>query len=266
MLQTNGSTGKYSQLWPRTSAANIGAAVLTRTHSPVDCHVMNDQGQSPHFRSLFESALHDYQRQTGTTLANHPLAEQIRSVESITAVLYEQARAFSEFKGDDGRIMDSLQSVVSILCAVSASTALGKVIGSVRWRELIDVSISLTGHSKAIPTRECSLCWLRHPTSCMSFSLIHALCPCDTELLEAFKHAGTSSDATVNLLESIEHFVNRLDIYTKVPPTVTMTENVVKIFAELISTLALATKETHQKRPSKCIRVDTSLDGCCAAI
>ena len=63
----------------------------------------------------------------------------------------------------------------------------------------------------------------------------------------------------VNLLESIEHFVNRLGIYTKVPPTATMTETVVKIFAELISTLALVRKETHQKRPGRCIRVDISL-------
>jgi len=62
----------------------------------------------------------------------------------------------------------------------------------------------------------------------------------------------------VDLLESIEQLVNRLDIYTKVPPTATMTEIVVKIFAELISTLALVTKDIHQKRPGRCIQVDIS--------
>jgi hypothetical protein len=55
-----------------------------------------------------------------------------------------------------------------------------------------------------------------------------------------------SYDALVVLLDSIEHFLNRLDIYTKTPPTVAMTEMVVKILVELLSTLALATKQINQ--------------------
>ena len=55
------------------------------------------------------------------------------------------------------------------------------------------------------------------------------------------------------MLESIEHFLKRLDIYTKIPPTPAMTEIVVKIMVELLSTLALATKQIKQGRPSKSV-------------
>jgi len=60
-----------------------------------------------------------------------------------------------------------------------------------------------------------------------------------------------SYDATVDLLESIEHFLKRLDIYTKIPPTSAMNEILVKIMVELVSTLALATAELKQGRPSE---------------
>ena len=70
---------------------------------------------------------------------------------------------------------------------------------------------------------------------------------------QAVKDVSTSYDAIVDLLESIEHFINRLDIYTRVPSTAAMTEILVKIMMELISTLALVTKQIKQKRPSKSI-------------
>ena len=53
------------------------------------------------------------------------------------------------------------------------------------------------------------------------------------------------------MLESIEHFLKRLDIYTKVPPTVAMNEMVVKILVELLSTLALAAKQVKQGKSSE---------------
>ena len=64
-----------------------------------------------------------------------------------------------------------------------------------------------------------------------------------------------SYDALVNLLESIEHFLSRLDIYTKIPPTVAMTEMVGKILVELLSALALATKQIKEGKPSESVSV-----------
>jgi hypothetical protein len=57
----------------------------------------------------------------------------------------------------------------------------------------------------------------------------------------------------VDVFESIDHFLNRLDIYTKIPPTVGMTGMIVKILVELLSTLALATKQIKEGKPSKSV-------------
>jgi uncharacterized membrane protein len=62
-----------------------------------------------------------------------------------------------------------------------------------------------------------------------------------------------SYDALVELLESIEHFLYRLDIYTRITPTVATTEVLVKILVELLSTLALATNEVKRGKPSESV-------------
>jgi hypothetical protein len=58
-------------------------------------------------------------------------------------------------------------------------------------------------------------------------------------------------DTLADLLESVEHFLNRLDIYTKIPPTVGTTEIIIKILVELLSILALATKQIQQGKLSE---------------
>lgn len=80
-------------------------------------------------------------------------------------------------------------------------------------------------------------------------------------MYQAVKEVGSSYDALVDLLESIEHFLNRLDIYTRISPTEAIVKIIVKIMVELLSTLALVTKQIRQKRPSKsAILGDTSSD------
>ena len=67
---------------------------------------------------------------------------------------------------------------------------------------------------------------------------------------------NASYDALVDLLESIEHFVMRLDIYTHIPHTPALDVIVVKIIVGLLSTLALVTKELKQGRTSKSIPIE----------
>jgi hypothetical protein len=70
------------------------------------------------------------------------------------------------------------------------------------------------------------------------------------------KDVSASYAALVDLLESIEHFMDRLDIYIKFPPmalTTPMGEIVVKIMVELLSTIALVTKQIEQKRLRECV-------------
>ena len=60
-------------------------------------------------------------------------------------------------------------------------------------------------------------------------------------------------DTLADMLELVEHFLNRLDIYTKIPPTVSMTEIIIKILVELLSILALATKQLQQGKISESV-------------
>ena len=95
---------------------------------------MYDKSSSSCFQTLFEAALRDYEKQTGTTLAKHPLTHQLQdchSVESVMVVLEDQARALRGSGGSDSRVMKPLKSAVSVLHALSTTT-LGEAIGLVR--------------------------------------------------------------------------------------------------------------------------------------
>jgi hypothetical protein len=59
-------------------------------------------------------------------------------------------------------------------------------------------------------------------------------------------------DALVEIFECIEGFVRRLVIYTKIEqPILTLAEVVIRIMVELISVLALATKQMNEGKLSK---------------
>jgi hypothetical protein len=100
---------------------------------------MADHEGSPHFQALFESALQDYVKKTGITLAEHPLAVQLQScnsVESIDNLVQGQAQAFSNFRESD-RIAKSIKMAVSKLITYSATAFLGDAFGLVRQNSLM---------------------------------------------------------------------------------------------------------------------------------
>jgi hypothetical protein len=70
-------------------------------------------------------------------------------------------------------------------------------------------------------------------------------------MYQAIKDVSASYDALVDLLESIQHFLGRLDVYTQMSLPAAIAEIIVKIMVELLSTLALVTKQINQGRPSK---------------
>ena len=219
---------------------------------------MANQSGCPRSRALFEGALQSYEKKAGVTLADHPLTLQLQScdsIESITAFLESQAQTFSEFQGRD-RAMNAIRSTVLILTRLSATASLAIDIGLVRLQALVACSTALMAFT-AIPSRESNTRWPRHPTCCM----YHSLRTCvgvlaNIRVDQAAKGVTSAYDALVDLLESIEHFLCRLDIYTRIPPTLVMDEIVVKIMVELISTLALATRELKQGRPSESVFTD----------
>jgi hypothetical protein len=78
---------------------------------------MSNQSGSSHLRVLFGAALEDYKQQTGIELAKHPLAERLQdynSVDSVTAILREQAQDFKEFREKD-KVLKPLKKVLTVL-------------------------------------------------------------------------------------------------------------------------------------------------------
>ena len=63
-----------------------------------------------------------------------------------------------------------------------------------------------------------------------------------------------SHDALVELFEHIESFFKRLGIYTQVSFTTEMAEVFVRIVAEVLTILSIATKEVKRKRASESLR------------
>ena len=82
----------------------------------------------------------------------------------------------------------------------------------------------------------------------------------DIQFPQAVKDISASYDTLVVMFASFENFLSRLSIYIGVPPTPALTNVLVKIIVELLSTLALVTKEVKQGRFSEFALVCMMLD------
>ncbi|KAI0292988.1 hypothetical protein B0F90DRAFT_1670986 [Multifurca ochricompacta] len=172
---------------------------------------------SSDLQSLFQTALSEYQIKAGTNIIDHPLTTKLKtcsSADSILALLQQEAQAFRKFRGDDGKLIKFLKGTVHALYTLSTSGILGEGIG------------------------------LPFPPAKAIFAGIGVL-------LAAIKDVSASYDALVDLFESTELFLRRLDIYTKIPSTPAMNEIIVKILVEVLSTLALATQQVKEGRLKK---------------
>ena len=65
------------------------------------------------------------------------------------------------------------------------------------------------------------------------------------------KDVQASQDTLVDIFERIENFFRRLESYIEVPPTPAMTDIIAKIMADVLTILAIATKEMRQGRTSE---------------
>ena len=81
-----------------------------------------------------------------------------------------------------------------------------------------------------------------------NFSWAH----CNAYSYQAAQDVRASHDTLIDVFERIEMFFRRLEIYTKVPPTMDMMDMIVQIMVEVISILGIATKEIKQGRISEC--------------
>ena len=92
---------------------------------------MADQSGSISFQWVFESALLRYEKMTGVTLSEHPLALQLEScnsVEDFNKLLGDKAKDVRESE----RITKSMKTIVSILTRLSSVASLPSTVGLVR--------------------------------------------------------------------------------------------------------------------------------------
>ena len=82
---------------------------------------------SSHFQTIFDEALKLYQKRTKKDLTTHPLASQLQSCDSTSAiitVLQAQIREFDQAHSND-RFTKWLNPTVNVLCAFSAAVSGG---------------------------------------------------------------------------------------------------------------------------------------------
>jgi hypothetical protein len=75
---------------------------------------------------------------------------------------------------------------------------------------------------------------------------------CDVRVCQAASGVASSYDALIELFECLGNFLKRLEIYMTIQPTPMMTNIIVRILVEVLSVLALATKQIKQGRFSEC--------------
>jgi hypothetical protein len=73
----------------------------------------------------------------------------------------------------------------------------------------------------------------------------------DTRGSQAAKDTSASRQKLIELFNRIEHFFRRLEIYTGITPTTAMVDIIVEIMVEVLTILAIATKEIKRGRLSE---------------
>jgi hypothetical protein len=92
---------------------------------------------SPELELLFEAALDEFQKRSGTNLLQHQIIDKLvncQSADSVIDVLQEEAQAFRNFRGDDGKLMTWLKRTVNVLHILSTTSSILGEIGLVRLR------------------------------------------------------------------------------------------------------------------------------------
>jgi hypothetical protein len=103
-----------------------------------------------------------------------------------------------------------------------------------------------------ILSRECDLYWSRRPPfRAYPLQNLRVVVTAYVYVPQAAKDVRASQNTVLDILERIEMFFRRLDVYTEVEPTPEMMDMMVQITVEVLSILGIATKEIKQGRTSE---------------
>jgi hypothetical protein len=209
---------------------------------------------SASFQPILDAALADYAKQIGIDPVKHPIVDQLRSCHSpddVLKLLENKAKEFKDFRDGNRKLIDCLKPVVKVIHAFSG--IIGEAVSFVsRIQHLLLRDFTSLLLSGSVPTSRGDIRWHRyspHSTYLLAFS--DYMASHDIWMLQVASNVSSSYDALVDLFECIGNFLKRLRIYTDLPLTPSMTDIIVKIMVELLSVLALATKQTKQGRFSR---------------
>ena len=203
---------------------------------------------SSNFKVIFDVALANYREHTGVDLSQYPLAEKLQNCQSpdaILEILQEKAKEFEEFRNGNHKLINCLRPVVQVLHVFS-----GVLDNHVARFHLSKSDHFLTSFPRlgAIPTNKCHILWRRSSPLRMYLpffitSSSESCLPFQTAI-----SVGTSYDTLTELFECVANFIGRLRIYSEIPFEPTMSGLIVRILAEVLSVLSLATKQIRLGR------------------
>ncbi|KAH9017293.1 hypothetical protein EDB84DRAFT_1566888 [Lactarius hengduanensis] len=167
---------------------------------------------SPSNFQLILDALNEYAKETGIDLAKNAFFTSLQgsnSPDEILRLIQDKAKAFKEFREGNRKLINWLKPVVQVVHLFAGT--LGEGIGT------------------------------HVPAAKAIFAGVDVLIVTASNVSEGY-------DALVDLFECIGNFLKRLRIYDGITPTPAMTDVIVKIMVEILSVLALATKNIKQGR------------------
>ena len=209
------------------------------------------------FQPILDAALADYRNQVGTDLATRPLGDKLRSCDSpddVLKLLEDKASEFKEFRDGNRKLLNWLRPVVQVVHTLS--TVLGASISLVSRKILVRSIYSLFHQFRQVPFEPSKAIFAGVDVLIAVRIQLHSrtASPHYIWILQAASGVSSSYDALVDLFECLGNFFKRIRIFSELL-TPSMAEISVKIMAELLSVLALATKEIKQGRFSKWMRL-----------
>ena len=113
-----------------TSVVPSSSPTLVMSQTPAEsaASAASSSSTSSSFEAIFQAALKSYKKQTKKDLLTHPLAPQLQSCESTTAILailQGQVREFEKNSEGDERLTKWLGPTVNVLTAFSATVSGG---------------------------------------------------------------------------------------------------------------------------------------------
>ena len=128
-------------------------------------HPNASSSSSSNFQSVLNAAIDAYEKKTKSKLLTHPLAAQLQSCNSPTAilsVLQDLIQQFDRRRSSDERLANWLKPTVNVLYALSST--LGQGVGLVSLNSLVSWNLCPDCHSSGILTRQRGILWHRRPS------------------------------------------------------------------------------------------------------